>query len=313
MESILVPLDGSEFAERALPLALGLALSSGARLRLVTVRGSGASEALPHVVTDNRFRMPLADTEEEYQHALAEHIRDTTGITVHGQLLTGSSVRTLSAFIRREQVDLVVMSTHGRGGPARAWLGSVADGLIRHVAVPVLLVPADGAPAAGPLQPAHIRRVLVALDGSRTAEAACAAARELCEREGAECTLLRVVAPPMHAISASLAHSARYLHEYIEAGRREAERYLAGIGDPSGRIVSRQVAVDHQPARAILQTADEVEADLIAVGTVGAGAIGRALVGSVADRVARGSTVPVLISQSAGRTATVRRIAAGIA
>jgi nucleotide-binding universal stress UspA family protein len=217
------------------------------------------------------------------------------------ELLHGASVRTLRSFIRREQIDLVVMSTHGRGGLGRAWLGSVAESLIREVAVPILIVhPSEDGTVD--LRPAHIRRVLVALDGSPAAESAFSAAREICQLEGAECVLLRVVVPPMHAISPSIAHTARYLHDYNEAGRREAEGYLTAIGAELDAVRRHEVAVDHQPARAILRAADAAEADLIALGTRGAGTLGRLLLGSVADKVMRGSTLPVLVGQGIMRT-----------
>jgi nucleotide-binding universal stress UspA family protein len=75
--------------------------------------------------------------------------------------------------------------------------------------------------------------------------------------------------------------------------------------------VRREVLVDHQPARAILQLADDVGADLIALGTRGAGAIGRMLVGSVADKVARGASIPVLFCHSAGHSALQHGVETG--
>jgi nucleotide-binding universal stress UspA family protein len=310
MNSILVPLDGSSFAEHALPLALGLAQAAGARLCLVTVHGLSASDELREVVRESHFRTTIASAGEAYLHAVARRIKEVAGIEAEVELLRGVSVRTLTAFIRRERIDLVVMSTHGRGGLGRAWLGSVAQSLIRQVALPILLV-RPGGEGAVDLRPQQIRRVLVALDGSPAAESALRAAQEICELEGAESVLLRVVVPPMHAISPSIVHTARYLHDYIEAGRREGQGYLTSIGAELGGGPRQEVVVDHHPARAILRSADETGADLIALGTSGAGTLGRMFVGSVADSVVRGSTLPVLVSQGMTRTQLLTVEAAG--
>jgi nucleotide-binding universal stress UspA family protein len=309
MRNILVPLDGSAFAEQVLPLATGLAHATAARLRLVTVHGLGSSEELLRVVVDSRFITTLAAVEEEYLTKLSARIREEHDLEVDAVLLPGSNVRVLSAYVRREAIDLVVMSTHGRRGMARAWLGSVADALIRQVTVPVLLVRPD---SGMPSRPAtdRIRRVLVALDGSTNAEAALDAAEEICRAQDSECVLVRVVTPPIHPISPSLEHTARYLRDYVDEGRAEAARYLASVAAARSMPMRHQVCVDHQPARAIVDLADEIEADLIAVGTRGAGAIGRMLVGSVADRVARGASVPVLICHGAGVEPSVSELVA---
>lgn len=311
MQNILVPLDGSVFAEHALPLATELARATGARLRLVTVHGLGSSEEMLRIVVDSRFLTTLASVEEDYLRRQAATIREQSGVEADVHLLTGSNVRVLTAFVRREPVDMVVMSTHGRRGMARAWLGSVADAVIRQVTVPVLLVRPD---ASVPPRPdkAGIRRVLVALDGSAPAEGALRAAEEICRVLDADCVLLRVVTPPVHPISPSIEHTARFLRDYIDAGRVEAEKYLTQVVAEDSRVVRREVRVDHQPARAILDLADEIGADLVAVGTRGVGAINRMIVGSVADKVARGSSVPVLIFHGAGVVASPLQLEARV-
>ena len=310
MKNILVPLDGSAFAERAIPMAADLARAAGARLRLVTVHGLGSSEEMLRIVVDSRFLTSLASVEEEYLHRQAAVVREQSGVDVDVHLLMGSNVRVLSGFIRREAIDLVVMSTHGRRGMARAWLGSVADAVIRQVTVPVLLVRPDT--SVPPRPDRALRRVLVALDGSPPAEAALRTAEEICGVLGADCVLLRVVTPPVHPISPSIEHTARYLRDYVEAGRSEAERYLEAVSEGSAAVVRRVVSVDHQPARSILDAADEIGADLIAVGTRGAGAINRMIVGSVADKVTRGSSVPVLVCHGAGAVVSPLHLEVGV-
>jgi nucleotide-binding universal stress UspA family protein len=175
--SILVPLDGSPFAEQALPLALAIGRAARSKVRLVLVH------QLPAVslsVEAARFytSMELAArrSERKYLRGLVARLRGPGEARVVSALLAGPVADILTHYVRDSQTDLVVMSTHGRGPLHRAWLGSVADHLIRNLEVPVLLVrPRERVSA--PAGPPGIGRIMVPLDGSPLAEAALARLR----------------------------------------------------------------------------------------------------------------------------------------
>jgi nucleotide-binding universal stress UspA family protein len=149
---IVVPLDGSDLAEQAIPVAATLAADLGVPVHLMRVLDVDALRAT--VQAGIHAAAAYIRSHEEIQHHAEEYLaeqaqqlrnRDLTATT---EVLTGSPAVTLLDAIR--PVDLVVMTTHGRGGVRRWLLGSVADKLVRAAAAPVLLVPATGPESADP-------------------------------------------------------------------------------------------------------------------------------------------------------------------
>jgi nucleotide-binding universal stress UspA family protein len=149
---IVVPLDGSTHAEQALPVAATLAADLGVPTHLVRVLDFDALRATVqagiHAASASmRSQEAVQRHVEEY---LAEQVQElwNQDLTATAEVLTGSPAVTLLDAIRPD--DLVVMTTHGRGGVRRWLLGSVADKLVRAAAAPVLLVPANGSEPAAP-------------------------------------------------------------------------------------------------------------------------------------------------------------------
>lgn len=291
--SILVPLDGSLFAEHALPLALGIASRAGARLRLVQVH-------VPYGLMNLDGMAPFAveldaralARERAYLAEVAERSKKVTPCPVDAASLEGCNpVEALAEYAAREGVDLVVMTTHGRGPLTRSWLGSVADGLLRRATVPVLLLrPREQAPELG--QAPVIRHILVALDGSPLAEEVLGPALALGALLRSRYTLLRVIDPRFSEGSSP-----------PPAERLEAEAYLGGVAArlrQRGAEVRTAVAGGRPAAAAILREADLQSADLVALATHGHGRVGRLLLGSCADKVIRGATRPVLVQPPSG-------------
>lgn len=144
---VVVPLDGSPLAEAALPEAVRLASVLGVPVRLVrvvsaddvlaTVRAEGRGNGPPDDDAYERARLATEGNAESYLAARASAIR-AEDLTVEAELLRGTPAFALLDAIRAE--DVVVMSTHGRGGYRRWMLGSVAEKLVREAAAPVLLV-----------------------------------------------------------------------------------------------------------------------------------------------------------------------------
>jgi nucleotide-binding universal stress UspA family protein len=297
--NILVPLDGSSFSEHSLPYAVEAAAARHARLTLALVHVRHSP-----VTTDRTLREALdaweaahSQREAEYLRDLAQRLSRENGIDARATLLTGDIVPALEREVRDGATDLVVMTTHGRAGLERAWLGSVADSLLRHLSVPVLLIrpPEERAPRTGPVQ---YRHVVIGLDGSPRAERAIEPALALVQAQKARVTLLRVVAPPSAVTSPYLPHAARISHEEMQERQEQATAYLADmrerLGDRVNHIETLAI-LEYHAARAILGYAADHDVDLIALSTHGRGAVSRLLMGSVTDKVVRATTVPVLV------------------
>ena len=140
---IVVPLDGSEFAEQALPVAEDLARRTGAPLHLVRVVDVTRLDRYgPYAVavSATAFGRVLAEEEAAAQAYLASIVTDLAsgGVAATVETRRGPAARELAAFA--QPGDLMVMATHGRSGPTRWLLGSVAEEVARRATVPVMLV-----------------------------------------------------------------------------------------------------------------------------------------------------------------------------
>jgi nucleotide-binding universal stress UspA family protein len=295
--TILVPLDGSPLADRALPYAATLARSSHARLALVR---AALAHTLPGV-DPSEAQVTVVQRAERELEATAERLR-SEGLTVETHVYYDEAARAIVDAAEQATVDLVVMSTHGRGGIGRWVYGSVADRVLRRVAAPVLLVPA----AADPLRTSDAPlRILVPLDGSTLAEEVLGEVRSLAAARGAELLLLRVVEPlaPIEADGAGyLVLAQEEAAELAEAGsylERVAARLRAG-----GLMVATQ-AVLGEALPTVAATASECQADLIAMATHGRGGLARLVLGSVAAGVLHRTRTPlILVRPTAIRRAT---------
>jgi nucleotide-binding universal stress UspA family protein len=299
---LLVPLDGSPFGEHALSFAWSIAQQSGAALHLVHV----------HAINDPICveGMPVIDVDwhtlgREHERAYLAHVRDRLLSTAQRPIVCanpdndGSIAGTLAQYVVTNQIDLVVMTTHGRGGLARAWLGSVADALVRCSPAPLLLL----RPGPDPLEITKIplfQRVLIPLDGSALSEQILGPALALDGLAQAEYTLLRVAEPFVLTSYAPLAQINRLDEQLTQEGLSEARAYVKRVAERlcvEGRTIHARALLAEQPAAAILDEAHRQEADLIAMTTHGHSGLARLLLGSVADKVLRGATLPMLIAR----------------
>ncbi len=138
-KKILVPLDGSPFAESALAHARTLAGCTGAEIALVRVVTHPIYEyAAPEPLLYETLR---ADSEADSEAYLQRVVGDLTaeGYQVTAESCTGPVPETILEYAQEIRADIIVMSTHGRSGLARWFIGSVADKVVRASTLPVLL------------------------------------------------------------------------------------------------------------------------------------------------------------------------------
>ena len=290
--SIVVPLDGSDFGMRALPVALTLARRSDASVHLVHVREPiVVPEDGPRFYDDRELGLRADVT------ALATRLSREAAVQVESEFLEGPAASTIGQYVDADGHDLLVMMTHGRGGLSRWWLGSVADGLIRQTSVPLLLLRQESAwleDAAEPL----FRRVLVPLDGSSVADGVLDHVMSLATPDVTVYVLLTVVIPA-RAMEYPFTETGVLAGPQDDAHQHEtALTYLEGVADElrMGEGLVEVLVVTHaNAAQAILDTAREQHADLIALSTHGRGGVSRLMHGSVADKIVRGAAVPVLV------------------
>jgi nucleotide-binding universal stress UspA family protein len=294
--SLVVPLDGSGFAEQALTAAAAIARGARAKIRLVLVH------RLPPPPRDRdtaklyvKVELAVRRSERDYLRATATRLKDNHGLQVTTLVPDGPVGPTLVSWIHDIDADLVVMTTHGRGAVGRAMHGSVADQLVRSLEIPVLLVRPDAGQTAEEWSP---REVVVGLDGSKTAEAAVAPASGLARTLQVPITLVQVVLPLAVATEPPLPFPADYDQRITEVRRREALDYLENIAErmrDEGHTVTPVAVVGGSPAGTLLELGRRERGAILAVGTRGRGGVKRLMLGSVADKLVREAEVPVLV------------------
>ncbi|MFN2220751.1 MAG: universal stress protein [Anaerolineae bacterium] len=293
-EHLLVPLDGSRLAEAALPAAAMLSERLGARVTLIHVIERNAPQEIhgePHLSDAAEARAYLEEVAARAfppdvcveQHVHAAEVQDVArSIVQHADELAP---------------DLVVMCTHGRGG-LRTWLlGSIAQQIIALGTTPVLMIQPDGAAATPGFA---CRRLLVPLDGNPNHEQGLPVASGLGQACSADLQLLMVV-PTLGSLSGEHGATARLLptatSAWLDMSEESAGEHLRQKAidlQASGLRVTAEVCRG-DPAGAIVRTAQQMQADLVVLGTHGKRGMDAFWSSSVAAQVAGRSRVPLLL------------------
>ncbi len=300
--SVMVPLDGSPFAEQALPWAIAIVRKTRARLRLTLVhqspRPAPVDEATLRLHT--RMELMLRKSEREYLRALAARIKSEHGVQATAAMLQGSPAPILRDYVTDIGVDLVVMTTHGRGGIQRLWLGSVADHLVRSAEVPMLLV----RPVEGPVPSPAVGQILIPLDGSPRAEAALPPAMAMAATFGAGLALLTAVHPVPVVIDPPTSFPTEINEELTALQRSQAQDYLDGVVgrlNEAGVRASGAAVLAGRVFDAIQAAAQARGTGMVALATHGRGGLRRMVLGSVADKLVRAGELPVLVTRPHAR------------
>lgn len=301
---IMVPTDGSGFDREAIRVALRLAEKTNAKICLVRVLGPGsffgaAADAenlhgvsdLLHGVSD--LLRGEHDNALSELYALAVECGSISSAEITVDLYTGPVNDVLPGYARRNDVDLIVISTHGRSGLARLSLGSVTDTLIRHTTIPVLVVK----PPTSYLNPQvrkSFERIIVPLDGSVLAEQILPRVMALAKFEEAEITLLNVLTPQSYSQKEIVDPSMPWWENDVSTAQAYLSRIAAKLRC-DGTPVTTDIVIGENIAQSIGEFANREKADLIAIATRGRGGLARILHGSVADAVLHSSRTSMLV------------------
>ncbi len=310
-KKMLVPLDGSELSEVVFPYAKELAGRLGLDVILLHVHSPGEGETLP-------LHRTYIEHKAEVVRCQSEEVRGKVGggvggktPRVRGELAAGYPAEEILRYAEENEIDLILMATHGRSGIRRWVMGSVADKVLQASKVPVWLVRA-GVPEGIVYDKWPRRTILVPLDGSELAEAVLPHVEALAKQRGAELldvVLLRVCEPiaalGYYPPSARFETTTGAVHvmpqDYArgEAARQRiiAEQYLAELGkrlEGAGLKVGSEVHTG-DPAAEIINYARNNPFNLIIMATHARSGLSRWAYGSVAAKVLQGVTSPIFL------------------
>jgi nucleotide-binding universal stress UspA family protein len=298
---ILVPLDGSSLAEQVLPYAQAL-LAPGAALTLLEV----VEDVEPVYGVRGRLLVPVEDARRLFEHRAQDDLKRAEEklhgerTAVHVEVVGGDPTEQILRVAAAREVELIAMTTHGRGALERWVFGSVADRVARNSPVPVLLVrPSEREP-----RPVTIRRLVVPLDGSALAEEALPTAQALATRLRVPIHLISVI-DVMRIIPAELGPVVAFDAAVYEDTLSQLDTGAAALlADVSQRLEHDSLHTSSEVAHGspFSMITDAVQdGDLIVMTSHGRGGVRRWLLGSVAEKLVREAPVPVVLVPVAAR------------
>jgi nucleotide-binding universal stress UspA family protein len=303
LERILVPLDGSDLAARILIQVRRLLRRTDAEV--ILFRAYWTPLSLSRV----DYSQLLHEDREEAQEYVARLAADLRGQGVRARELVaeGPPAEAILDAARAERAGMIAMSTHGRTGLARWVFGSVAEKVVRASPVPVMLIRSfdgESRAAAPPVDGRELtlRRILVPTDGSPLSLGVIPYAEELAWLFRAEVVALHAKAEarmPVGSFHGTLIDPGGVPLAPAAPETAEDPAVSAAESFASRGIRATTLTVPGDPAEAILEAGRAHGIDLIAMATHGRSGISRWLLGSVAERVLRASTLPMLLARTA--------------
>ena len=300
IRTLLHPTDFSRSSRQALAHAVFLARQFGAELHLLHAVVWGGEDPDPERAFPDPEKIltrMVAGAESEMAALLAPHRDEPLRVReVRERGIYAGPV--ILDYAEEHDVDLIVIGTHGRRGPGRLLLGSVAEEVVRYAPCPVLTVRAREEPGI-----AAFDRLLVPFDFSDHARTALAYARELAQTYGASLDLLHVIETHVYPTFYGNVGADPILRRIADLRQRvtaELEQAYADGGGPE--VPHRFATADGRPAAEISRFAEEKGSDLIVLATHGLSGLERLVLGSTAEAVVRTAPCPVFTVKPFGRS-----------
>jgi len=278
-EKILVPLDGSELAEKAIPYAEELAIKSSSEVILLTV-------CMTNEFMERPMRAYLEKRAEEFL---------SLGIKTSSFIVHGDAASEILDFAQKNNIGLITLSSHGRAGVSYWAFGNIANKVLQISHIPILLIRSKESEAVDK----ELKKILILLDGSQFAESVIPYVEGMV-KESDEIILLRVIKPinipHVNDLKPSLDHK-QYEKDLMAKVENEVKDYLhkqeSSLRDKGLNVSS--VSLYGKPAQTILQYTEDNPVDLIAMSTHGYSGITKWTFGSVASIVLESSSKPILL------------------
>ncbi|MBP6469637.1 MAG: universal stress protein [Chloroflexi bacterium] len=279
---ILVPLDGSELAERVVLPAIRIAEGVKAQVVLLTV-------VMPTPRPDRPGLVERAVQTSKYEAGLylksvRSHYLPAT-VEVVTAVTTGQPANAIIAYVQENDVDLILMTTHGRSGLTRWSYGRVAEKVLRRAPCPTVILRSHQQ-----IVPEGIKRILVPLDGSRLAEQALPPAHDIAAALGAEIVLLQAIEPML-----PFPFSAANVAEEVETSPVWEYLTRVRIRLQAGGVTTQAEVVVGPVADAVIDYADSHQVDLIVLSSLGSSGFQMWVFGSVAERVMQGAHCATMV------------------
>jgi nucleotide-binding universal stress UspA family protein len=298
-EKILVPLDGSELSEVALPYARELAARLGSRLTLLYVSESaGFEDDFLHM---HKFYIQKMAENIEQEIVKKRGNDPAKKINIDSKILTGKPAEEIISYADEEKMGMIIMSTHGRTGIGRWAIGSVADKVIKAASRPVYLIRARGA-TSDMREKDKLNKVLVPLDGSKKSEVVIPYVEELASKLKTEVILLQALAPDYGFTSERQLKQFESERAAAKSNIKKIAARLQQKGINTRAIFKEAVLNPTDIAQEINSVAADTQVDLVAMSTRGSSASSSKTaglyfknLGSITEKMVHSGNTPLLL------------------
>lgn len=283
-EKILVPLDGSDLAEAALPAVKEIARTLGSRVMLLNVCDMSEDKC---------------DVYQDYLNMLALKVTEETKKKSSATLAHGDAAAEIVKYIDANKISLTVMATHGRSGISHWAIGSVAEKVVREANRPIMLLRSQQQCAS---DTAILSKIIVPLDGSKIGEAALRYVEALAKKANTEIVLLHILEKQYHFATAADSYvQVPYSSAEMKPAKVAAQAYLGSVANRLAKkgLNVRTVMREGKAAESIIDFAQQSGINLIAMSTHGRSGISRWVFGSVTDKIIHSSCARVMVVRPA--------------
>jgi nucleotide-binding universal stress UspA family protein len=295
IDHILVPLDGSSLAERVLPHLFAIARPFNSRVTLLRVISRTDSKHPTQRIDPLDWQMREAEV-RSYLNKLTIKLTQA-GLDVRNELVHGDPATLIVEFVRNQDVDLLLLSSHGRSGLTGWNISSVVQKTVIRVQKPTMIVRAYQTTQNGGHE-AQYRKLLIPLDGSSRAECALPIVASLAEYHKAQVILTHVVRRPELPRRAPPSYEESMLAEQlIERNQREADRYLEEMQERFSADMKKHLFIGTDVADTLHSVVDKEKPDVVVMSAHGYSGSAQRPYGSLALNFIAYGTTPLLIIQ----------------
>lgn len=302
LKKILFPTDFSRCASQALVPAVDLAARNQAELHLlhaVVLHGYDPFNPKYNIndLEEKIHRRIQADAAERLAQVTPNHLAETVKIVTESERgISASNV--IVEYARKNDIDLVVLGTHGRRAPAHFLLGSVAGEVVRTASCPVLTVRERKKPE----MVTKFKRILVPVDYSKYSEQALTYGKHLAASYDATLQLLHVIELTIHPAYYAVGKTSLFEIDSDLWDRSHDKLLELAREAPGPEVDTEPYVIEGRATSDIVKFAAEQESDLIVIPTHGLTGLSHFLLGSVTQKVVRRAQCPVLVVKAFGKS-----------
>ena len=295
-EHILLPLDGSSLAERVLPHAVSLTGAFNSKLTLLRVINKGSEKGEGNIINPMAWQMRKSEA-EAYLKSVKEHLGEV-GIESEIKIIEGNPPQQICDFAHNEQVDLIILSSHGSSGVSAWNINSTVQKVLLRAYMPVMIIRAYKEDY-GSLTGLQYDRLFLPLDGSKRAECILPLAKSICKEQDSKVFMTHIIEEPSLPKQTPVSEEISSLIEQLrEINFEEAKNYLDQVKEQfKPENVETIIQCSKKPSIAMHNIIDSEQIDLVILSAHGHSGESRWPYGKIALSFIVYGTTPLIILQ----------------